>query len=368
MSLGNDLATIRKEKNLSLEDIFEVTKIPVHTLNSIENDTLLNSSSESKTYLRSFVRSYAKALKISDDHIIAALKATEENTYNDTLFKLVHPDSENESYSLKKDKVEIDPPKTIDPKELKADTYQEEIKSTEEKAHKKEPDYNSSYKPTVNTVNWADMSKKVYASPANSKIGLILIIILVISGLGAVGYFFGDEIFSIFSSDDGSEQISTVDNPEATNQDAFSATDDSTLIAENSNLEEDSPITTPSGITLPETLTVVLYAAYDKLEPVRVTSDFNNRTNPFWMNQGEAYYFDFNDTLRVRGQYSRFLMMYNGNVINNPRQNHFDPEFDSIVITRDILSAPEYQENNTSNFPANLGVQAPDSIIYRLEF
>ncbi|HCI71511.1 MAG TPA: hypothetical protein DHV30_13330, partial [Balneola sp.] len=62
MSLGSDLETIRKEKNLSLEDIFEVTKIPVHTLISIEKDTLFKSSSESKTYLRSFVRSYAKAL------------------------------------------------------------------------------------------------------------------------------------------------------------------------------------------------------------------------------------------------------------------------------------------------------------------
>jgi hypothetical protein len=111
-----------------------------------------------------------------------------------------------------------------------------------------------------------------------------------------------------------------------------------------------------------------LYAAYDKLDPVRVTSDFNNRTNPFWMDKGEAYYFDFNDTLVVKGQYSRFLLMYNGNVINNPRQNHYDSDLSSIVITRDILSATEYQENNTNNFPANLGVQAPDTVIYRLDF
>tara|TARA_R110002124_G_scaffold284802_2_gene462490 strand:+ start:7021 stop:8118 length:1098 start_codon:yes stop_codon:yes gene_type:complete len=365
MSLGNDLATLRKEKNLSLEDIFEVTKIPVHTLKSIENDTLLNSSSESKTYLRSFVRSYAKALKISDAHILAALKATEEGTYSDTLFKLVHPDSESESYSLKKDKVEVDSPRTIDPKELRADTYQEEIESTEKK---KDTDSKGTYKPTVSTVNWADMSKKVYASPANSKIGLVLIIILVISGLGIVGYFYGGDVISLFSSDDGSEQTSEVDNQETANQDPFITTDDSTLVVANDGLEEDSPLTTPSSITLPETLTVVLYAAYDKLEPIRVTSDLNDRTNPFWMNQGEAYYFDFKDSLRVRGQYSRFLLMYNGTVINNPRQNHFDPAFNSIVITRDVLSAPEYQENNTNNFPANLGVQAPDSIIYRLEF
>ncbi|MEP1150880.1 MAG: helix-turn-helix transcriptional regulator [Balneola sp.] len=366
MSLGNDFTTIRKEKNLSLEDIFEVTKIPVHTLKSIENDTLLKSSTESITYLRSFIRSYAKALKIPDTHILTALKATEDGTYDHDLIKLVDPESFPESYSVKKDTVEIENPKKIEPEGLKADTYQEEIQSSEEKVVKSELEKKDSVAPTVDTINWADMSKKVYASPTNSKLGLLLIVILIIGGLGAASFFYGGDLLSMFSSEENSTPQETVDGPGNTSQDPFAIIDDSTSTNNENLVENEGLNTTPTS--LPETLTVTLYAAYDKLEPVRVTSDLNGRTNPFWMNQGEAYYFDFKDSLRVRGQYSRFLLMYNGNVINNPRQNNFDPNFDSIVLTREVLSAPQYQQNAQNSFPDNLGIAPPDSIVYRIEF
>ena len=366
MSLGNDFTTIRKGKNLSLEDIFEVTKIPVHTLKSIENDTLLKSSTETITYLRSFIRSYAKALKIPDAHILTALKATEDDTYDHDLIKLVDPESFPESYSVKKDTVEIENPKTIEPEGLKADTYQEEIQSSEEKVVKSELEKKDSVAPTVDTINWADMSKKVYASPTNSKLGLLLIVILIIGGLGAASFFYGGDLLSMFSSEENSTPQETVDGPDNTSQDPFAIIDDSTSTNNENLVENEGLNTTPTS--LPETLTVTLYAAYDKLEPVRVTSDLNGRTNPFWMNQGEAYYFDFKDSLRVRGQYSRFLLMYNGNVINNPRQNHFDPNFDSIVLTREALNTPQYLQNSQNSFPENLGIAPPDSIVYRIEF
>ena len=364
MSLGSDLETIRKEKNLSLEDIFEVTKIPVHTLISIEKDTLFKSSSESKTYLRSFVRSYAKALKIADAHILQALEATENETYDHDLIKSANPESLSEAYSVKKDKVEVESSKSIDPEDLRAETYQEEIDSSEEKIIHEEP---KTSKPTVDTVNWADMSKKVYASPASSKkIGLFIIIILILGGLGSIGYFYGNDFLAMFSSDENTELANPGKDTSTSNQDLLAIPNDSTSTDEISQIDDATGAS--NAITLPETLTVVLYAAYDKLEPVRVTSDFNNRTNPFWMDQGEAYYFDFTDSLRIRGQYSRFLLMYNGNVINNPRQNYFDPSLNSIVLTREILSAPEYQQNSTDSFPPNLGVAAPDSIVYRIQF
>jgi len=367
MSLGNDLSAIRKEKNLTLEDIFEVTKIPVHTLKSIENDTLLSSSSESKTYLRSFVRSYAKALKISDEHILAALESTEASIYDNDLIKLRNPDSISEEYSVNKDKVEVDTPKTIDPDSLKADTYQEEIEASENNYSREQKSTieSSSNKPTVDSINWADMSKKVYASPANSKLGLVLILVLILGGLATAGYFYGGNILGLFSSDETTNSVPADNTPDAAQQDIAAITSDSS--ATETQLPETN-IPTENVTILPETLTVVLYAAYDKLEPVRVTSDFNNRTNPFWMDQGEAYYFDFQDSLQIRGQYSRFLLMYNGNVINNPRQSHFDPELDAIVLTREILSNPEYEENTQNSFPPNLGVTAPDSIVYRIRF
>ncbi len=366
MSLGHDLASIRKEKNLSLEEIFEVTKIPVHTLKSIENDTLLDSGNESKTYLRSFVRSYAKALKISDEHILKALESTEAGIYDHDLYKLTHPESESEEYSVKRDRVEIESsePTMIDPESSSADTYQEEIEQSEAASPEKE---NSAKKPTVSTVNWADMSKKVYASPAKSRIGLLLIIILLVLGLGTTGYFYGSDVIALFSGDD--ETINQIDD----NGDLAQNDSELNAVVPPDSLDQQTATpteTTQENITpaLPETLTVTLYAAYDKLEPVRVTSDFNGRTNPFWMDQGEAYYFDFQDSLQIRGQYSRLLLFFNGNLINNPRQNYFDANLNSIVITRDILSLPEYATSADSEFPSNIGVPPPDSVIYRIQF
>ncbi len=360
MSLGQDLAHIRKEKNLSLEDLFEATKIPVHTLKSIENDTLLKNSSEHTTYLRSYIRSYAKALKIQDAHILEALEATEKNTYNDTLLRLTNPDSISETYSVKKDKVEVNTLNTVDPENLQTDTYEEKTAETdhEEPIIKREA---PSKKPTVDSVNWADMSKKVYASPAKSKAGLIIIFILLITGLAIAGYFYSDQIKEMFAiSNNGAEEQTSSTHQSGSEFGPAAALVDTTQLQ--------GPAATNSAIALEETLTVALYAAFDKLEPVRVTSDFNNRTNPFWMDQGEAYYFDFKDSLIVRGQYSRLLLFFNGHLINNPRQNYFDPALNSIVITRDVLNDPRYLATTAAEFPTGLGVPPPDSVIYRIQF
>ncbi len=364
MSLGNDLASIRKEKNLSLEEIFEVTKIPVHTLKSIENDTLLDSGNESKTYLRSFVRSYAKALKISDEHILRALESTEAGIYDHELYKLTHPESQEEEYSVNKDKVEVEnsAPKMVDPELTSADTYEEEIQQNEK--IESVPKASSAEKPTVSSINWADMSKKVYASPSKSKIGLFLIIFILITGFGTAIYFYGGDFVAMFSGDDSDpEQVDSDNQPTEPNTDTPVISD-----SLNQSITPQAEIIEDPTPALPETLTVTLYAAYDKLEPVRVTSDLNGRTNPFWMDQGEAYYFDFVDSLQIRGQYSRFLVLFNGNLISNPRQNYFDANLNSIVLTRDILSLPEYATQADSEFPSNIGIPAPDSVIYRIQF
>ena len=104
--------------------------------------------------MRSFVRSYAKALKIPDAHILAALESTEADIYDSDLIKLRNPDTASEEYSVKRDKVEVDSPKTIDLDSLKADTYQEEIDSNEEEGSPKEkPIPSSSAIPEVSTTN-----------------------------------------------------------------------------------------------------------------------------------------------------------------------------------------------------------------------
>ena len=72
-SIGKDLQKIRQHLGYSIEDIQQSTKIPVATLRQIESDEIFEGSEENLTYVRSFVRSYGRALKISDDLMIKAL-------------------------------------------------------------------------------------------------------------------------------------------------------------------------------------------------------------------------------------------------------------------------------------------------------
>ena len=374
MSLGKDLATIRKEKNLTLEDLYSATKIPIYTLQSIEDDTLFTQSSESKTYLRSFIRSYAKALKIADAHIVKALEIYEKEEYDGDLLKLIKPKPKVETFSVKKETVEVEEnDSSVKEDKKEPNETQEAINAVPpvqpaQKEHMP-PDATKARSPkeapTVDSIDWANMSKKVYSSPTGSRLGIIALVILVVGALGAAGYYFSDSLLNVFQADANQpEEVVTnapteeVQNDNTPNQSAA--------------IENDQPTSNPETVTtetstgiLGDTLTIAVYAAFDKLEPVRVTSDYNWRTNPFWMDRGEAYYFDFRDTVLVRGQYSRMVLLYNGHIINNPRQNNFSREFDSILLTRADLSRPEYQIPPV-DFPLTVG--EPDSIVYRIRY
>jgi hypothetical protein len=138
-------------------------------------------------------------------------------------------------------------------------------------------------------------------------------------------------------------------------------TEDEPSLPENT-IQNESSVFNP---VLSDTLTLTVYAAFDKLEPVRVTSDFNWRTNPFWMEQGEAFNFIFKDTILVRGQYSRMLLLFNGHVISNSPSYNYNEIFDSILLTRDILSADTFSSPPPIIFPFEVG--APDSLVFPLQ-
>ena len=86
-AIGKDLSKIRSHLGLSIQDIQHYTKIPVSTLKSIENGKIFNHPDENQTYVRSFVRSYARALKIDDDVMIKALDQNEAGTYSHLLLE-----------------------------------------------------------------------------------------------------------------------------------------------------------------------------------------------------------------------------------------------------------------------------------------
>ena len=71
------------------------------------------------------------------------------------------------------------------------------------------------------------------------------------------------------------------------------------------------------------------------------------------------------DTVLVRGQYSRMLIMFNGHVIENPDLLYYNEAFDSIMLTRTDLNDESYFEIPPTDFPYEVG--APDSLVSPLQ-
>ena len=115
----------------------------------------------------------------------------------------------------------------------------------------------------------------------------------------------------------------------------------------------------------PDTLQIVVYAAYDKLEPVRIGSDLRESVYPIWIEQGEAYYFDFNQEITIRGQLRRMLILFN-NVIEAPLERFAGVQANTVRLTRIRLAAAEFEEKQELVLPN--GVSEPDTIIYAINF
>lgn len=362
MPLGKDLAYIRKSQNLTLEDIQNAIKIPLTTLKSIEDESIFHEKAENPTYRRSFVRSYAKVLKIDDAEVVKALDAMEAGTYNADLLT----DSEKETET----EIEIEPA-TSENIFSEADEEAEAPALPPTPAPEKPKNHQP---PEVNSINWADMGRKFSPVGKNSRTMLVFFIVVIVTVLAGAGYIFSDSIAGFLNLNNGtptpSEELAAGAGQPTTDP---APVDSANIIQDMEETEADqtSPenrnnLDNRNAITLGDTLTVAVYAAYGQLEPVRVTSDFNNRTNPYWMEEGSAYYFDFQDTLLVRGQYSRMLLLFNGHPIDNPRSNHFDSASNSVMITRSALDQSKYLAPAPNEFPLDIG--APDSIIYRVRF
>ncbi len=78
---GADLRKIREEKGVSVEVVRESTKAPKGLIEQFEQTALLDHEMFNRVYLRSFVRSYAEALGLPVDDVLAALEEVFEGSY-----------------------------------------------------------------------------------------------------------------------------------------------------------------------------------------------------------------------------------------------------------------------------------------------
>lgn len=95
--LSQDLVAIRKFMRLNKQNVFEKCRVPMETIESIEDGSIFSGKTRNKTYLRSYLRTYAKAIGIKDDDIVKALDDQEENGYTGDLGEKYLPDTSGDT-------------------------------------------------------------------------------------------------------------------------------------------------------------------------------------------------------------------------------------------------------------------------------
>ncbi len=87
----DDLVRIRKEKRLSKQDVYYKCRIPMETIEAIEDGSILAGKIRNITYLRSYFRTYAKSIGISVEDISTALDEHDAGLYNQGLLEKYLP-------------------------------------------------------------------------------------------------------------------------------------------------------------------------------------------------------------------------------------------------------------------------------------
>lgn len=377
-SLGNDLKKIRNHLGYSVEDLRKATKLPLDTIKSIEDGTIFSDPHEINTYVRSFVRTYGRALKLDNDLMSKALDQEELGNYTDLLLRKFPELMEEEpekperpptdlAESDKKDTEEEkdQPPKKKRKKGTPSFHFAEEDNESEnvpDDEPAKKPasvqrgndSSGSSSPPDVRSIDWAGMGKgfkKKRSQPPVWMISAGLMILLIIAAAVLISQF------GFFSSDDEADvQPGTTEMQEPANEQNLSL-----------DLSEEMPDQTEPEPVLSDTLQLTLYAAYGRLDPVRVWSDLKPRIDPYWLDEGTAYNFEFIDTIRVRGSYSDMLMFLNGNRIDDARAQYYNVEESAVELTRDIFNSdPRWATQVPFELPE--GVAEPDTTVNRPSF
>lgn len=329
-----DLVRIRKEKRLSRQDVFFKCRIPMETIEAIEDGSILEGKVRNKTYIRSYFRTYAKAVGISDEDITTALDEHDAGLYNQGLLTryLTH-ETEEKGEDARQDKDHdsgeakekpADQPgvipgsrqagtgksKIITPESQEKtvedidweDNTQKKVRSTstldfspseprkeDSPAPARLPD-----KPDVENVDWASKVKQaVYRPQRNRLLWVILatLLALALAFASIVWYWQSEE------DDPGAqptaERIAPVSPTQEANSEPAPETDPTepvpqdVITADEPEVEEEvvppveqTPVTREQIIsqietasTTGDTLFIFAYAIHGNLEPVRVQSD-----------------------------------------------------------------------------------------------
>jgi len=417
-SIGKDLVKIRKHLGLSLQDIQFATKLPQHTLEKIEDDTIFIDAEEGPIYTRNFVRSYGRVLKIDDHTLIEALDQREAGKYSNLLLRQYpelaeelpeHDKSGSEAETTESEStaetekesgsISAEDEKKTEKSDLKGqkendsdDAFDESAPETTEKkkesvktsdkkgastqkaskkktasepvsVNKKSQIKGGAAEKSTKEVDWAGVGQKISQEKKQAPVWLIGLIILLII-LGAAGYFI---VQSGLLSGDSSTQEEITTPPEDTGTSSLSIELDEPEPQPRQEITGETPATPQPVVVLDDTLTIVVYAAFGNVDPVRVWSDTKPRFDPYWIEEGNAMIFDFEDTIQIRGPYDNMLLFFNGHLIENAVQNFFNEGENYVELNRsDFTSDSKWSENTDLQVPE--GVEPPENTRFRPTF
>jgi len=349
-SLHTDLREIREKSGQSVSDLNSKTKTPISVLHEIEKGVFFEKGDKQKTYIRSFVRTYAKAIGIKDEDIIRALDAQEAGLYSGGLRKkylpeTVHGDLENPElteYTNTSSDISKDDEDTglVRPGPTSTIGHDEFSRPDPSRQHNRV----TPPPPKLDSIDWAKFNDRF--PQFNAPILTYALIAFVVILLGTGGYY-GYVLITHFSGS-GSDEQSAVDAMQTNPETGYNgAPDSASRITDTDSLTALSPETPDivQRIALPEVIHLVVYAQRGKLEPVRITSDVNNTRSPYWIEQNEAIRFDFYNKIRVEGTLERASLLINGHIIAD--LDSLTLNTNTVEITRDFLSRRPYLFNNS---------------------
>jgi len=339
-SIGKDLAALRNKKGLSLDELKQSTRLPVHILQSIEDDSIFERMGSNTTYVRSYVRSYAKAVGIKEAKIVHALNRVETNSYDGSLGVSTASSSESTIVDDPPNPDDAPQKSEADASAIKGDMRHDHSpeyhpqKSSEPEFSSQPKSRKSASKSAVSSLNWADVGRKTKPGQSKSRnIQWLLIFLLIVAILAGI-YF----IYNYYQSE-GLPPDPVQNNSEAVQPSAPSDSLRRELIdqeTEPTAVDNTSPIENGS---LADTLSIEIYAANGKLEPVRIFTDILKQQNPYWIPQGDTMVFPFVNTVRIRAvnQYNRLQILFNDQPIQNYYERFYNTESGIVEIDRSLF-------------------------------
>ncbi len=322
-SLGNDLAVLRKRRDFSIEDVHEITKIPAQIIRSIENDSIQDRMDMNTTYVRNYIRSYARAIGIDESKIVKALNKVQQNNYNGELLGEDKP-----SPNPADDDISDDDSVDNSQQEERTESAQDDKAGRGERNAASSPQNRSQEE-----WDWVEVGRNAPPRSSSQRKTFSMIILLIILLAAAfLTYYF---LYHAGASPNSQTTMNNIEQPAAPQSNASPDTPNGNQAANDSTMRQSGQ----AFASLPDTLTLTVYAVNGKLNPIRIYTDLTGKYNPYWVKQGDSLQVRFTDTVRVQAvnQYNHLQLQFRGRLIPNAHEKYYDKEAKAIKLTRSIF-------------------------------